>query len=201
MGTEVFDFDKTLTYRDTTLPLFCFQQGPLRRLGICLCYYALAVLVKLNLLQVAALKECLLNVFYPSYDEPRWQQHCAAFAPSIHTNRLYAQTDWSTGQKWVVSASMEAVLRPLFPSNVQITGSIVRKTGGRWQLQQHPYGPQKATLLQAAGLLEAQRVYTDSRSDQYLMAMADEIVWVQGDQQTPYTRAAWESARGKLPQL
>ena len=201
MGTEVFDFDKTLTYRDTTLSLFCFRQGPLRRLGICLCYYALAVLVKLKLLQVAALKECLLNVFYQSYDEPRWQQHCAAFVPSIHTNQLYAQPDWLTGQKWVVSASMEAVLRPLFPSNVQITGSLVCKTGGRWQLQQHPYGPQKAKLLQAAGVLEAQRVYTDSESDRYLMAMANEIVWVQGDQQTHYTRATWEAARGKLPQI
>jgi phosphoserine phosphatase len=201
MGTEVFDFDKTLTYRDTTLPLFCHQQTTARRVAIYLAYYGLAVLVKGKLIHEADLKMLLLRVFFAAWEAESWERHCAAFAGSIATNGLYAQTDWETGDKWVVSASFEAVVRPLFPAKVTVIGSKVYKIKGRWQWGQHAFGKSKAILLKNAGVNQVMRVYTDSKSDRYMMAMAAAIVWVRGDKTSHFTRQEWELKHGALPKV
>lgn len=201
MGTELFDFDKTLTYRDTTLPLFCYQQTRWRRGVMVVVYYGLAVLVKGGLLKTAELKRLMLQLFYGRWEQLRWEAHCATFAHSIRTNQLYAQTLWEEDQKWVVSASFEAVLRPLFPKQVKLIGSKITKVAGQWQWQQHAFGREKAVLLQKAGVDRADRVYTDSHSDRFMMALATEIVWVAGDKTTCYTRADWERKHGSLPKM
>jgi phosphoserine phosphatase len=198
-AAEVFDFDKTLTYADTTLPLFCHDQPVFRRKRIRWCYYALAVLVKLRLLGVDTLKTYLLNGFFKSYSAVRWQAHCESFAKSIRTNKLYMQINWKEGQPWVVSASFEEVLRPLFPPNVQIIGSKAQRDSQGWHISSHAYSKNKAKLLRQAGVDNIFRVYTDSLADRYMMAMADEIVWVEGDKQTYYSRADWEFRFGPLP--
>ncbi len=198
-AAEVFDFDKTLTYGDTTLPLFCHGQSALRRKRIKWRYYVLAVLVKLRLLEVESLKKSMLNAFYKDYGAARWQAHCEGFAKSIRTNQLYAQTNWNESQKWVVSASFEEVLRPLFPQQVQLIGSKAEPGTKGWHIVRHAYGKNKAQLLREAGIQNIFRLYTDSMADRYMMGMADEIVWVQGDKQTHYTRADWERRFGPLP--
>lgn len=201
MNTEVFDFDKTLTYADTTLALFSHNQTLGKRVAIFFTYYALALLVKAKLLKVANLKALLLNLFFASWEESDFEGHCEAFSSSIRTNELYAQSNWREGHKYIVSASFEAVLRPLFPEQVTIIGSKIQKIKGRWQVTVHAFGSRKAALLQKKGITQVWRVYTDSHSDRFMMAMAKEIVWVEGDKTTNFSRTGWESKYGTLPKI
>lgn len=197
----VYDFDKTLTYRDTTLPLFCHGKTPAKKLLTAMSYYFMAVLVKLRLVEVAWLKESMLNLFFRNHNQATWEQHCSDFALSVRTNQLFKSTYWQDGtQCWVVSASFEEVLRPLFPATISIIGSRAAKKEGRWQLVQHAFAQDKARLLRERGIQSIARVYTDSMSDKYMMAMAHEIVWVAGDHCELYNRSEWEKTRGALPQ-
>ncbi len=178
----VFDFDKTLTYRDTTLPFLAFGLSPIKSIHCHLRYYALALLVKCQCYSVLSLKQTMINWRFRSYDIQAWRLHCKDFSATIKTNALYRQTNWDDPHLVVASASFKEVLVHLFPSSVLVIGSEV-KIEKKISITKHAMGGQKAEHLRAEGIESFDRLYTDSLADLPLMKMAREVVWVQGDQQ------------------
>ena len=183
----VFDFDKTLTYRDTTLPFLAFGLSPVKSIHCHLRFYFLALLVKCKCYDVLSLKQTMINWRFRSYDIQAWELHCKEFSKKIKTNALYSQTIWEEPHLVVASASFKEVLVHLFPSSVLVIGSEVA-IGKQINITKHAMGKQKASLLRDAGIESFDRLYTDSLADLPLMRMASEVVWINGDQQTVLTR-------------
>ena len=178
----VFDFDKTLTYRDTTLPFLAFGLSPIKSIHCRLRYYFLALLVKCKCYSVLSLKQTMINWRFRKYDIQAWKLHCKDFSVTIKTNSLYRQTNWKEPDLVVASASFKEVLVHLFPSSVLVIGSEV-KIEKKISITKHAMGGQKAEHLRAEGIESFDRLYTDSLADLPLMKMAREVVWVQVDQQ------------------
>ena len=189
----VFDFDKTLTYRDTTLPFLAFGLTPVKSIHCHLRYYALALLVKCQCYSVLSLKQTMINWRFRSYDIQAWKLHCKDFSATIKTNALYGQTNWKDANLVIASASFKEVLIHLFPSNVLVIGSEV-SIGNQINITKHAMGEQKVILLRYQGIESFDRLYTDSLADLPLMKMAREVIWVKGDHQkllTPATINKW----------
>ena len=185
----VFDFDKTLTYRDTTLPFLAFGLSPIKSIHCHLRYYALALLVKCQCYSVLSLKQTMINWRFRNNDIQAWELHCKDLSVTIKTNALYRQTNWKEDNLVVASASFKEVLIHLFPSNVLVIGSEVA-IGKQINITKHAMGKQKASLLRDAGIESFDRLYTDSFADLPLMKMSSEVVWVKGDHQKLLTHAA-----------
>lgn len=178
----VFDFDKTLTYRDTTLPFLAFGLSPMPSMFCHFLFYALALLVKLKILDVLTLKQLMVKWRFKGYDDHEWKLHCKAFSAVINANSIYHKTNWNESNLVVASASFKEVLLHLFPSSVLVIGSEV-EIEKQINITKHAMGEQKAELLRAEGIESFDRLYTDSLADLPLMKMAREVIWVQGDQQ------------------
>ena len=178
----VFDFDKTLTYRDTTLPFLAFGLSPIKSIHCHLRYYFLALLVKCKCYSVLSHKQTMINWRFKGYNTLAWKLHCKDFSATIKTNTLYRQANLDDPHLVVASASFKEVLIHLFPSSVLVIGSEVA-IGKQINITKHAMGEQKASLLRDAGIESFDRLYTDSLADLPLMKMAREVVWVQGDQQ------------------
>ena len=178
----VFDFDKTLTYRDTTLPFMAFGLSPLKSILCHLHYFSLALLVKCKCYDVLSLKQRMINWRFKGYDDHKWKLHCKDFSATIKTNALYYQSNWNESDLVVASASFKEVLLHLFPSSVLVIGSevVLRK---KIHITKHAMGEQKARLLRDEGIESFDRLYTDSFADLPLMKMAKEVIWVNGDEQ------------------
>jgi phosphoserine phosphatase len=184
----VFDFDKTLTYRDTTLPFLAFGLSPIKSIQCHLRYYFLALLVKCKCYSVLSLKQTMINWRFRQNDIQTWKLHCKAFSTTIKTNALYRQTNWSEANLVIASASFKEVLVHLFPSSVLVIGSEVG-FGKQINITKHAMGEQKAILLRDQGIESFDRLYTDSLADLPLMKMASEVIWVKGDHQKLLTGA------------
>jgi len=178
----VFDFDKTLTYRDTTLPFLAFGLSPMQSMFCHILYYGLALLVKLKILDVLRLKQLMVKWRFKGFDDHAWKLHCKEFSAVIKTNTIYHQTNWVESDIVVASASFKEVLLHLFPSSVLVIGSEV-EIEKKISITEHAMGEQKAELLRAQGIESFDRLYTDSLADLPLMKMASEVVWVKGDHQ------------------
>lgn len=183
----VFDFDKTLTYRDTTLPFLAFGLSPVKSIQCHLRYYALALLVKCKYYSVLSLKQTMINWRFRKYDIQAWKLHCKEFSSTIKTNALYRQTNWEEPHLVVASASFKEVLVHLFPSSVLVIGSEMA-IGTHINITKHAMGEQKAILLRDERIESFDRLYTDSMADLPLMKMAREVVWVKRDHQKLLTR-------------
>jgi len=178
----VFDFDKTLTYRDTTLPFLAFGLSPMLSMFCHISYYSLALLVKMQILDVLSLKQLMVNWRFKGFDDHAWKLHCKAFSAVIKTNNIYHQTNWNESNLVVASASFKEVLLHLFPSSVLVIGSAV-EIEKKISITKHAMGEQKAELLRAEEIESFDILYTDSLADLPLMKMAREVIWVKGDQQ------------------
>ena len=184
----VFDFDKTLTYRDTTLPFLGFGLSPIKSIQCHLRYCFLALLVKCQCYSVLSLKQTMINWRFKGYNTLAWKLHCKDFSATIKTNALYRQTNWGQANLVVASASFKEVLIHLFPSSVLVIGSEV-KIEKKISITKHAMGGQKAEHLRAEGIESIDRLYTDSLADLPLMKMAREVVWVKWDHQKLLNRA------------
>lgn len=176
----VFDFDKTLTYRDTTLP--CLRHGlSLPQYLFCsVGYYALALLVKLGLWTVLRLKQTMFRWRFKGFDEMSWKNHCRDFAATIKTNALYAQVDWTSDNLVVITASFTEAVKHMFPESVLVLGSEIIFSPDV-QISRHLYGTEKLSMLKSRGIERIDKFYTDSKADLPLMNIADQVIWVDGD--------------------
>lgn len=184
--TWVFDFDKTLTRTDTTLPLLLFGSSTLSGIIRRFHYYLLAVAVKLHIISHLQLKNVLLSVYFGGWTPERWTNHCLQCAQSIGFSGLYHSIDWKdAGKRYcIVSASPEALVASCFPSEVKILATTIRFNNNKLAgIAQHMHGRTKKQALTANGFAQADRFYSDHYYDTSVASLAAQVFHADGDMQ------------------
>lgn len=176
----VFDFDKTLINPDTTLGFFLFERFWLLQWMIFLHYGILAVGRRLGMCSTGQVKLRLLNIWCGRETENSLEMRGKKYAKTLKMNGMLQVLDDAVLSKqckvWVVSASLDIWVQPLFNSlEVNILASkIFKDDRGKWQFGLHCYGDEKASQLLALGIKQLSKVYTDGMGDSPMVAMSEE---------------------------
>jgi len=177
----VYDFDKTLTYKDTLFGFFkSFSKNPLK----IILYFIAMVLAKFKVISNSALKKFGVFLFIRGKDKDEVQRVSKEYAKSIKTNKIYDEVE-TISQKnrvLIVSASFEDYLKELFSKRVQIVASKLEyKDNKVSSVLFNCYSKSKLEVLKQMGVLKIDRFFTDSYSDKALAEISQEIVIVNKD--------------------
>lgn len=189
MVVAAFDFDGTLTHRDTLFPFLLHVAGPLE-----FSFKFLSLLPTLSLYALGMMKNDIAKIkvlrrFLADMDMAALQQQALQFAekklPSLLRSEAMQRLEWHKQQGHrcvVVSASLEIYLRP-WASKVgfsDILGSkLVEQADGTISgnlLGENCFGPEKMRRLEALlGKRDEYILYAygDSRGDKELLSAAD----------------------------
>jgi len=179
-----YDFDKTLTYKDTLLGYFC-ECAPKNFFYVpkLACYFVGMVAAKLGLLSNTDLKKVGIFLFLKGQSKEDVEAAARKYQNKIEFNRLYKELKFEEDfEHIVISASFEEYLRILFPSHVKIVASkLAYKDGKVVGLARNCYSSAKEAMLKEEGIKKLTLFYTDSYSDLPIAKMAEKTVVVKGD--------------------
>ncbi len=191
----VFDFDGTLTIRDTLIAFIRFARGTA---WLVLCLALLLprlVLMKLGLVDNGRTKERLFALCFKGMATSDFNDLCHRFADTVGRS-VKRQETWDVMEKavaegdpvYVVSASVDNWVSPFFPKAVTVVGTRVESEDGRLTgrfLTPNCYGAEKVRRLkELVPDLDSDRshyyiiAYGDSRGDKEMLAYADESHYV-----------------------
>ncbi len=178
----VFDFDKTMTERDTILGFYksVSRFRLLYSLKLPL-YYIFAVLTKLKLASNTKLKRLGVRLFLTGLEQKYLEKVAADYSSKIEMNDIYKADffKYTPENVFIISASYEIYLQPLFP-NHRVVGSLLSYDSSSKvrDLQINMYGEKKQKWLNDHGIDEIDLLYTDSFSDKPLMDISKDVVLV-----------------------
>ena len=180
-----FDFDGTLTTRDTLLEFICFACGAPRFLLGFLLHAPLLVLMKLRLYPNGKAKQRVFTWFFKGMPVEAFDALCQDFA-NTHRHllrpdvvRVLEQALAEGSEVLIVSASIDNWVQPFFPS-VTVLGTQIEVADGRLTgrfLTPNCYGQEKVRRILALHPDRADyhlTAYGDSRGDREMLAFADE---------------------------
>ncbi len=191
----VFDFDGTLTTRDTLLAFIRFARGTAWLLGCLALLLPRLVLMKLGLVDNGRTKERLFAMCFKGMATADFDGLCRRFADTVGRS-IRRQETWSVMegavaegiQVYVVSASVDNWVAPFFPEAVTVVGTRIESSDGKLTgrfLTPNCYGAEKVRRLKATvPSLDNVRThyyiiaYGDSRGDKEMLAYADESHYV-----------------------
>ncbi len=181
----VFDFDKTLTYRDTLLDFYIHAGIKNFYFPIKLLYYIiLMILCKLKIVSNDYLKIKGFNFFLRGLSDNYLEKKSKNFASKINYNDLFKTFNFNKKDKKIIiiSASYEIYLKYIFSKNVKIFGSkFISVNGIASEFSFNCYSTNKNYILQKNGLNRIRTFYTDSYSDLSLAKISKEIIIVNND--------------------
>ena len=180
-----FDFDGTLTTRDTLIAFIRYACGTPRFLFGFLLHAPLLVLMKLRLYSNGKAKQRVFSWFFKGMPIETFDTLCQDFARTHRhllrpdTVRILEQALTERAEVLIVSASIDNWVQPFFPS-VTILGTQVEVIDGRLTgrfLTPNCYGQEKVRRILA--LYPDRSAYHltafgDSRGDRELLTFADE---------------------------
>lgn len=184
-----FDFDGTLTTRDTLLEFIRYACGTPRFLLGFLLHAPLLVLMKLRLYPNGRTKERIFSWFFRGMTIEEFDALCQRFA---HTHRHLLRADIVRQLEQalaegsgvlIVSASIDNWVQPFFPS-VTVLGTQIEVVDGSLTgrfLTPNCYGQEKVRRILALHPYRSSyhlTAYGDSRGDRELLAFADEAIKV-----------------------
>ena len=182
---HAFDFDGTITTRDTLLEFIRYERGIWGLITVLLRYLPQLLLMKLHLYSNERAKQQVFSTLFRGMSLEEFDAHCCAFAASnTHLLRPAAvcaikQVQESGDTVVVISASIENWVRPFLP-DVDIQGTQIEvkedKLTGRF-LTPNCYGPEKVRRLLAKYPDRKSYhliAYGDSKGDKDLLAFADD---------------------------
>ena len=180
-----YDFDGTLTTRDTFLAFILYAKGWPRFLWGLLRYAPLLVLMKLRLYPNYKAKQKVFAHFFGGMELTAFDTLCQQFATDngilLRPKGVKAieQAQAEGAEVLIVSASIDNWVQPFFP-NVQVLGTQVEVSDGRLTgrfLTKNCYGQEKVNrILACYPDRESYHLtaYGDSCGDKQLLAFADE---------------------------
>jgi phosphoserine phosphatase len=181
----VFDFDKTLTVRDTIFGFYRAVSGSSalffwKRMM----FLAAAVLSKTGLVSNDRLKQWGAALFLNGFTEKELQAKGNEYASEIEMNGVFEDQfrQYPAEQVIVISASYEEYLKPLFPEcRVAGTQILYDKNRVASGIRRNLYGEEKRRWLAGQAIEEISVLYTDSYSDKPLMDIAGRVFLVEGN--------------------
>ena len=183
----LFDFDGTLTTRDTLLAFIRFAKGRWKLLGTLVLHLPLLLLMKLHLYPNGRMKERIFGFLFKDMREEDFDNICRAFARShrflLRQKGMKRINDALNegAEVLIVSASIDHWVRPFFEElpEVRVIGTQIEVKNGRLTGRfqgKNCYGAEK--VKRVASLLNQREkyeltAYGDSRGDKELLAYAD----------------------------
>lgn len=173
----IFDFDKTLTDRDTLFgfyrtvaggdPLFLFKR---------ILLIAAGVLYKTGLIKNRTLKRIGIYLFLKGKTRDELEIAARRYCEQIELNDIYLNHYQKTdGEKWIVSASPEIYLRHLFRGD-HVAGTTFTYNGNKVMgLETNMFGQEKKSFLGQKGITHIHKLYTDSITDKSLMDISEDV--------------------------
>ena len=184
-----FDFDGTLTTRDTLLAFIRYACGTRAFLLGFLRHAHQLVLMKLGVYPNWKAKQHIFSYFFKDIDLEAFNTLCRQFAADNRQLlrpqglQLVAQALHEGADVLIVSASIDNWVQPFFPE-VTVLGTQIEVIDGRLTgrfLTKNCYGQEKVNRILA--LYPDRRsyhltAYGDSRGDKELLAFADDPHWI-----------------------
>jgi len=182
MPVIVFDFDKTLTQKDTVLGFLSATSDkgfmPVRRLV----FLFFSVLHKFRFISNDRLKEAGIRLFLKNMEESMVKKSAAVYSKGIPLSNIYTTEFVAKYPRAIIAtASYEDYVRPLFKDNLVLAAKLGFKDGKVSGLKQNAFGPQKVKLLNEQGINTVDILYTDSFSDRALMNISTIVYLVKND--------------------
>lgn len=173
MKTVVFDFDKTLTYRDSLYELFMSKMGGIKSV-LKLFYLGLKVLAKFNVISIAQEKTAMIKLLFGGSEE-KFAKACREQKVELAPTMQLLDKHLADGDRVIVlSASAVYLLKEVFKDrNVEILGSeFVVKDGMIKGFMQHPFWNEKLEVITRYGVNEIDDEYFDSHYDECLKSIS-----------------------------
>lgn len=181
----VFDFDKTLTYRDSLFG-FYLKVGitdKLRYLRLFF-YFISMVAFKIKLLSNTSVKKLGFFLFLKGKNIDFIEKQSNSYSKEICFNNLFESFKFSDRNQRViiVSASYEVYLKFIFDTNVEVFGSSYEvKNKVLKKFLFNCYGDNKRKIINDQGIEIIDVLYTDSLSDRALALISRSINIVRND--------------------
>ena len=190
MTIHAFDFDGTLTRRDTLLEFIRYVKGNKEFLIGFLKHLHLLIMMKLGIMPNRKTKRIIFQYFFGGMTLEKFNEYCEKFAKEkasllrkkgmVAVNKAVMDGD----QVVIISASIENWVEPFFrfqvSNNINIIGTKIQVVDGKLTgrfLTKNCYGEEKVRRLleQYPDRKEYKLVaYGDSRGDHALLDFADE---------------------------
>ncbi len=181
--TAVFDFDKTLTDKDTALGfvrefveprLLCWMKF--------IAYLGVAVLGRLRLVSNTFLKRTTVYLFFKGIPTDIFCKKAAEYSEKIKLNDVYQDHFLAYADPIIITASFEEYIRPRFSATRVIGSQVSVHDGVVSHLGRNCHGAVKETLLRGIGVDEIDVLFTDSVQDLPLARMSKQIFLVRPGQ-------------------
>jgi len=177
----VFDFDKTLTDRDTIVGFYRIAESrtrlfPLKRAAL----MAGSILGKLGLFGNDQIKSLGVRMFLRGKTQQEIAGLATEYTKEIRLNSIYYETflRYPKMGRLIVSASFEEYLCKLLPDE-KVVGSMLSYDGSRVSgVARNLYGRAKVRALNELGIYSIDELFTDSFSDGPLMEIASKVFLV-----------------------
>jgi hypothetical protein len=180
--TVVFDFDKTLTYKDTVFRffLFCSKRDPILWMKILL-YGILMVAHKISFVSNDSLKQ--MGVYFFLRGKSRnFITNCGEiYASRINLSRIYHDELKKYENPYIASASFGEYLVPILPGTNIIASQLEYNRNRVHRLKMNCYGETKLRMLKDRGVETIDLLYTDSISDLPLVKLSKKTYYVRGN--------------------
>lgn len=174
MKTVVFDFDKTLTYKDS-LTQFFYERMRGWRMVMFPFYVVLKVLSKFSVISVKKEKELAMTALLPK-DKDVISDLFKIFVKHIRlcpVNKNVEVALKDADRVIILSASPEDYLKILYP-RCEVIGLRYEILKGV-KITQHPFGDEKLRLLKEKGIDTVDEFYYDSRSDEAVFPICKKV--------------------------
>lgn len=180
-GPVVFDFDKTLTEKDTLFGFYAFvnEDNLIFKLKRVLLLIS-ALLYKVRMINNTQLKKIGLSLFLAGKSIELIEAKSYEYARKIELNEIYHQYFLNTPKenRLILSASYESYLKKLFPSENVIGSKLAFKNGKVFGIEINMYGIEKKRCLLKSNITLIEKLYTDSYSDQPLMDISKKTILI-----------------------
>ena len=178
----VFDFDKTLTCKDTLFGFYrvCSRKD-IAKLVKFLIYAILMVAHKLKFVSNENLKWMGVIVFLRGKSREHITKCANEYSNRIRLSPVYHTEVKRYSNPYIISASFVDYLIPLFPAATVFGSEIEFDDNKVKSLKKNCYGKDKPQVLEEIGIDHIDILYTDSISDLPLAKISKKIKLVKGD--------------------
>ncbi|MEM7109259.1 MAG: HAD family hydrolase [Bacteroidota bacterium] len=183
----LFDFDGTLTTRDSFIEFVKYYHGSAKLILAIVLHLPILVLFKLGIIPNWKAKETLLSYLFGGHDERKFNEKASEFATrkipgmlNSETVELMSNHLSQNDDVYIVSASFENWLRPWAAKHgAEVIASRLEKKDNILTgkiLGANCYGPEKVSRIkEKIDLTIYSKIYAygDSRGDKEMLEMAD----------------------------
>lgn len=175
----VFDFDKTLTKKDTLLGFYRFCNPYWYRFIKDFFFFFFSFLHFIKVIDNNKLKKIGISLYLKGKKKENLNILGEKYSKTIVFNDVYQSVFLAKYPNAVIaSASFEEYLRPIFINNKLIASRLEYRDATVIGLKENAYAIHKKDILIREGIKEIDIFYTDSKSDLPVCQISKTTIWV-----------------------